>query len=62
VWEQQRYALQGAIAFVFVSLLIWTTFAVSWAKPSTPEVLTRQERDISYKHPSCDVLGFFVVS
>jgi hypothetical protein len=35
VWEQQRYAMQGAIAIVFVSLLIWTTFAVSWAKPST---------------------------
>ncbi|AFZ19001.1 photosystem II assembly protein Psb34 [Allocoleopsis franciscana] len=29
VWEQQRYAMQGAIAIVFVSLLIWTTFAVS---------------------------------
>ena len=29
VWEQQRYALQGAIAIVFVSLLIWTSFTVS---------------------------------
>lgn len=29
VWEQRRYAFQGAIALVFVSLLVLTTFAIS---------------------------------
>lgn len=29
VWEQRRYAFQGAIAFVFVSLLVLTTFVIS---------------------------------
>jgi hypothetical protein len=29
VWEQQRYALQGAIATLFVSLLVLTSLAVS---------------------------------
>lgn len=29
VWEQKRYALQGAVAVLFVSLLVLTTFAVS---------------------------------
>lgn len=29
VWEQRRYALQGAIATLFVGLLILTTFAAS---------------------------------
>ncbi|HEY9638329.1 MAG TPA: ssl1498 family light-harvesting-like protein [Coleofasciculaceae cyanobacterium] len=29
VWEQRRYALQGAIATLFVGLLILTTLAVS---------------------------------
>ncbi|HEY9747738.1 MAG TPA: ssl1498 family light-harvesting-like protein [Allocoleopsis sp.] len=29
VWEQRRYALQGAVATLFVSLLILTSLAVS---------------------------------
>lgn len=29
VWEQRRYALQGAIATLFVTFLVLTTFAVS---------------------------------
>lgn len=29
VWEQQRYALQGAAAILFVGLLIVTSLAVS---------------------------------
>jgi hypothetical protein len=29
VWEQRRYALQGAVATLFVSLLIVITFAAS---------------------------------
>lgn len=29
VWEQQRYAVQGALATLFVGLLILTSLAVS---------------------------------
>lgn len=29
VWEQQRYALQGAVAAPFVGLLILTSLAIS---------------------------------
>lgn len=29
VWEQRRYAVQGAVATLFVSLLILTSLAVS---------------------------------